>query len=232
MPEPTPQTPPAPAPQTPPNPATPPAPSTPPATPPNPQTPPAGQPTPKPAQTNEPPSLLGPQPASQVPEKYEFKLPDGIKPNETAIEAFSPVFKDLKLDQAGAQKLVDAQIKYEQSLVDAHVAAVKAQNEGWINELKKGWGAEFDKHVGYANKAIEGLKVAGLREALQQLGVGNHPKLVEAFAKIGAEFFKEAQPSTGRTDNGEPKTETKSLGQLMYPAMKDNPSGRYPRAAA
>lgn len=186
-----------------------------------------------------PTSILGPgsEPAKptvapaatpKAPEKYaDFKLPEGRALNKEAADKFAPLFKELDLSQENAQKLVDAQVAFEDSIAKAQVAALDKQNEAWVAELRKGWGADFDKHAGFASKGIEGVAIKGLREFLQESGLSNHPLLVQAFAKIGAEFFSEAQPSTGRTDNG--KSEEKTLGQALYPNMKTKPDGQYGR---
>ena len=172
-----------------------------------------------------------PAPASSTaPEKYEaFKLPEGA--NAEALKPWESTFKELGLDQAKAQKLVDQYVTVEQSLVKAQVAALEKQNADWIGELKKGWGSEFDKHAGFAAKGIEGAGIPGLREWLHDAGLSNQPLLVQLFAKLGAEFFSEAQPGTGRADNGEAKTEPKSTGSLLYPQMSKDPTGRYGRGS-
>lgn len=221
----------APAPAANPAPVTTPAPTTAPAAAPPATTAPA---TPA-ADPKAPVSILGPgnetpktdAPKTQAPEKYsDFKLPEGLSVNKSAMDKFTPIFKDLGLSQENAQKLVDAQASFEQSVVEAQVAGLEKQNVEWLDTLKKGWGSEFDKHVGFAAKGIEGLGIKGLREWLHESGLSNNPLLVEAFAKIGAEFFSEAQPSTGRSDNGK-GAEEKSTGSLMYPDMKQHPDGKY-----
>lgn len=163
--------------------------------------------------------------APKAPEKYaDFKLPEGLTANKEAIEKFSPLFKESGLSQEQAQKFVDAQVSFEQGLVKAQVAAVDKQNQEWVSALKTEFGSDYDKQTGHAAKGIEGLQIKGLREFLHESGIGNHPLLVKAMAKIGAEFFSEGQTGEGRRDNGQGE---KSLGDTLYPGMKGKPDGNY-----
>ena len=64
--------------------------------------------------------------ASVVPEKYEFKLPEGMTLDSAKMAIVEPLFKELGLSQESAQKLVDYQIQAQKDEVkraeDAHVA--------------------------------------------------------------------------------------------------------------
>ena len=69
-------------------------------------------------------SLLGkqgePEPETvEVPEKYEFNMPEGRELDSEMVEKFTPVLKDLKISQEGAQKLaellVEDQVAKEQA---------------------------------------------------------------------------------------------------------------------
>ena len=54
----------------------------------------------------------------EVPEKYEYKVPEGMPLDAKAIEAFEPIFKDLKLPQAAVDKIVQAYAAKQQADAD------------------------------------------------------------------------------------------------------------------
>lgn len=126
----------------------------------------------------------GAKPEVKAPEKYEFKMPEGMALDAKAVEAFEPIARELDLTQEQAQKLVDLQ-----------AASVKQQVEAWQGTIK-GWAdaARADKEIGGANldaslnagKAF--LKAYGtpeLSKVLDDYGIGNHPEVIRAFAKAG-----------------------------------------------
>ena len=53
--------------------------------------------------------------AETVPEKYEFKTPEGVNLDIPTVEKFTAIAKELKMTQAAAQKLVDFDIAREQA---------------------------------------------------------------------------------------------------------------------
>lgn len=120
-----------------------------------------------------------------VPEKYEFKAPEGVEQLDAqALAVFEPIAKELGLSQEQAQKLVDIYPQIQQQ-----------QAEAWSNQVAD-WGeqAKADKEiggdkltasVGQAQKALDQFGTPALREYLHNSGLGNHPELVRIFAKVG-----------------------------------------------
>ena len=54
-----------------------------------------------------------------------------------------------------------------------------------LKELKTEFGPAFDERVALAQKAVHEFGGEGLKAALAESGLGNHPELVKAFAKAG-----------------------------------------------
>ena len=126
--------------------------------------------------------------AESVPEKYEFKAPEGVTLHEKTIEQFSAVAKELKLSQAAAQKLVDFDVAREKAraaeiqtfVTDGAKALAADQNPGERNQ--------------YATKAFLAAKKglsADDAAAVQNLifgnnsFLGNHPGFVRFLANMG-----------------------------------------------
>lgn len=126
------------------------------------------------------------------PEKYEWVVPDGMALDTELADDLSPLFKELELSQAKAQKVVDAYI----GKVIPRIT--QQQTEMWEN-TKAEWGKTAladkvfggDKHEAYmvdAGRVMDAFQKdhpdhgTALRKAMAEYGYGNEPSLV-AFVK-------------------------------------------------
>lgn len=119
-----------------------------------------------------------------VPEAYELQMPEGVELDKAAADEFTTIAKELKLDQAAAQKLADIAAKQAQRQVDAHLALV----ESWVDQVKTDkdiGGDKLDENLGIARKALETFGTPELRDVLNASGLGNHPEVIKAFVKAG-----------------------------------------------
>lgn len=154
------------------------------------------------------------------PEAYQpFTLPEGQKIDEAALAKATPVFRELKLDQDGAQKLVSLQADIMQQAVQGYHETLA---EGHANTLKT-WAAETKAHpeFGGANlKASKALaaKALGLepqaRAVLVEYGLDRNPHVFALLARIGSKF---SDDSLVRDDAGAPVKDTPARdADLMY----------------
>jgi hypothetical protein len=112
--------------------------------------------------------------ADPVPEKYEFKDADAA-----VVEKATPLFKELGLSQAQAQKLVDFQ-----ALQNAESAkALQAQAEKWRAEVKAL--PESDKLLGDAVLALDKLADPETASMIKNSWLGDQPGIVKLLAKAG-----------------------------------------------
>jgi hypothetical protein len=143
------------------------------------------------------------QQQAKAPEKYEdFKVPDGVTLDTKAVEAFSPLFRELNLTQDQAQKLVDVQAKVLSDAATAYQAQLKDdafaleqvgavlgnQRESWGKALKADGeigGKDYDKNVQTAQRAIARFGSPELKNILKTTGLGNHPEFVRFCLKVG-----------------------------------------------
>ena len=120
-----------------------------------------------------------------VPEKYEFKAPEGVEQLDAqALAVFEPIAKELGLSQEQAQKLVDIYPQIQQQQAEAW----SKQVTDWGDQVKADkeiGGDKLTASVGQAQKALDQFGTPALREYLESSGLGNHPELVRAFAKVG-----------------------------------------------
>lgn len=120
----------------------------------------------------------------QVPETYELQMPEGVELDKATADEFTTIAKELKLDQAAAQKLADIAAKQAQRQVEAHTALV----ESWVEQVKTDkdiGGDKLDENLSIARKALDTFGTPELRDVLNASGLGNHPAVIKAFVKAG-----------------------------------------------
>jgi len=201
---------------------TPPAAAAPTATPPPATSLVGGDPAAKPAEAPASKPAEAAKPAEGVPEKYEFKFGEGVVVDNVALEAFSPVLRELGLPQDKAQKLVDiyaAQTQRQASdfakqLGDPAFALTQASSmlashaPKWADAVKSDkeiGGQAFEANVQTMQRAMARFGTPELKTLLNQTGLGNHPELARLFFKVGT-LIREDSPQYGGGGSGARKT--------------------------
>lgn len=158
-------------------------------------------------------------PDGEVPEKYEWTLPEGFEGelDQAAVEAFEPLARELGLTQEQANKMVEL---HAQSLMKANEAAreqIASQMQQWNESLRTDpdfGGAKFNENVAIAQKAVQAFGPPELTQVLNETGLGNHPALVKTFHQIGKAI------SEDRFVPGNQSSGPRSAGAIMYPDAK------------
>lgn len=154
----------------------------------------------------------------QAADYADFTLPDGVEIDASALEAAKPLFKELGIDQAGAQKLVEfyaSKLGEVASTINAQAEALVAE---WQGQIKQDWGAKYDANLSVAAKAVQ-LGGPELRDALNETGAGNHPAIIKFFHKIGSTISEDKMDGNTRTTPAA-KDAREVIGSL-YPTMQD-----------
>ena len=136
--------------------------------------------------TTEPQGDGGAQNTPPEPQEIEIKVPEGA--NEELVTAFKEVAKEIALDSAKAQKIVDVFLQAEQKMVEAQQNEWRETQKRWLAEVKSDpefGGVHFDKNVNLANRALEKYGGEELIEFLKNAGLTSFPPLVRAFMRIG-----------------------------------------------
>ena len=147
-----------------------------------------------------------------VPESYELKMPDGVQLDSAAAEEFTAIAKELKLDQAAAQKLADIGAKMATRQAEAHAQLV----ETWTEQVKTDkdiGGDKLDENLGVARKAIDTFGSPELKALLNSTGLGNHPEVVKLAFKVGKAI------SEDRFVTGAPKGAETDMAKKLFPNM-------------
>lgn len=183
----------------------------------------------KPESTPEPKTDTKP---SGAPDKYDLKTAEGSPAlDPRTVEEFTPIARELGLDNAQAQRLVDFYNKQMAKLTssEAHVAVIQAQNEKYMTALQsdREIGGKLDQvkaDIGRAYDAIGKPElVSAFKAAMAESPEGNNPafvKMIYAFAQK----VNEGKPVSGGRPSPHGQTETgqnnrPTIAEAIYPNL-------------
>jgi len=225
-------------------PAAPPAPVSDPTPPAKDPVPPA-DPAPGPAEGSKEPSLLGdaldvlngktpPPPAAEpkegegeghesegaeIPEHYEFKLPEGMQLDQEGYSALEPILKEAKVAQEAAQKVIDLYIQRAEASRNADRAAYSEVVKSWTEQTKADpeiGGAKLAENLGLGAKVLNKFGTPAALDILKDSGLMNHPEVIRMFVKIGRVISEDKfiEPAPGASKVSNPAEET---AQILFP---------------
>lgn len=177
----------------------------------------------------------GEKPPVQAPEAYTaFTAPDGHKIDAKLVSEAMPIFKELNLDQASAQRLVDLVTKNQ---LDSLKSADK-----FVADMHAEWGTKLaaDPEIGSKLDTVKadigrmlahlGPSETGFRQAMDLTGAGNHPDVIKGLYKLAAQINEgkalgdaNRGPSPhGQSPNG--KASRPSPASAFYPNLPTSSS--------
>ena len=136
-----------------------------------------------------------------APEKYEFVMPEGYTVDEAAVDAVTPILKELNCSQETAQKLVDLHFAQIRAMQEAQEKAKAETLAKWAREIKA------DKDIGGPNvlqNLLPGTRLLNkfgspaLTELLQQTGLDRHPAVARFLVAVGREFAEDRWADGGK----------------------------------
>ena len=174
------------------------------------------------------PPVVDPAPPG-LPETYTFTPPEGVTYDPKLIEEVSPIFKELKLDQASAQKLVDVYNK--------QIGGTQAELLKTVEKTRTDWRAatKADPEIGAKLESVVLPEIGrmldklapevskNLRMALDFTGAGDNPAVVRGYYELaklvneGTHVVGAAPSIHGQNPGG--KATPPSLAQAMYPNL-------------
>lgn len=167
------------------------------------------------------------------PEKYEWKLPEGMTMDEETTKEVDGLFRGIGLDNESGQKLIDF---YQSKLTEAMDAPFQlwadTQKE-WVDQIKSDpeLGRRLPEVKATVSRAIDGLGdpklAAEFRRAMDITGAGNNPAFVKAFYKL-AQQVTEGRPVGGRGPSAHgqeaPDARPKTAAQALFPGLPSSSS--------
>lgn len=138
-----------------------------------------------------------------VPESYDLKMPEGVELDKAAAEEFTALAKEMKLDQATAQKVADVGAKMAQRRAEAHATLVQSWADSAKTDKEFG-GDKFAENLAVARKAMDTFGTPELKSLLDSTGLGNNPEVIRAFFRAGRAIsedgFVRGQGTPAQTD--------------------------------
>lgn len=150
----------------------------------------------------------------KAPEKYEFKVQEGLTLDESVISQFSEVAKELDLSQEDAQKILDKVQPALQARQQEVVERARAEWEQTAKTDKEFGGDKLQENLAVAKKALDTFGTPELRTLLNESGLGNHPEIIRAFYRAGKAISED-----GFVTGGKGISQPQSTAQRMYPNM-------------
>jgi len=159
--------------------------------------------------------------ATGVPEKYEFKLPDGFAIAAEDDAAFSAYAREMGFDNAKAQKGIDLATAFGQRLVasanEAREKATTEQDATWRAALDADpaiGGAQMPKTVELLSRARATFDPKNeVGDLLATHGLANNPALVRLFRSVGEALREDAPPPGAERTPAAPT----DMAALLYP---------------
>lgn len=145
----------------------------------------------------------------------DFTLPEGMEINAARLDKFAPIMKELGLDQAQAQTLVDAEVERVQAQQEEAANAFTQQKQDWFDaaESDKEYGGDkFEQSSKLAGQAIDKFGTPELKKLMDDYGVGNHPEMVRFMYRVG-KATQEDNPGQG----GDHQQEQGDRASILYP---------------
>ncbi len=152
-----------------------------------------------------------------APEEIKVKFAEGVSFEQSRVEQFTKLAKEIGLKSEGAQKIADFYSEMVKGAAEEQVAITTK----WAEEAKADkevGGAAFDQNLAVAKKALDRVGSPALKELLARSGLGNHVEVIRLFAKIGKSISEDRLPGADPAAGGEP-----SLEQQLHEAYPNSP---------
>lgn len=143
-------------------------------------------------------------------------MPDGTAIPADVVAQVKALAKDMDLTQEQAQKLVDLNIKQDQTMANQ----LAEQGKQWLNELpsdKEFGGEKLSENLAIAKKAIDAFGTPELKEILEKSRLGNHPEVIRAFYRAGKAISQDNRFVAGGSGAKPAKADAASS---LYPNQK------------
>jgi len=143
----------------------------------------------------------------------DFTAPEGMELDAKMVDSFKGVAKDMGITKENAQKLMDLATSHFSGIQTATQEQAMETRVGWVNELKSDaefGGANFDKTVEHAKRAVGRFGTPELSNFLSHSGMGDNNHVIKMLAKIGSEL------SEDNFVDGQAHSSQKSVADILF----------------
>ena len=121
----------------------------------------------------------------------EYELVDGVENilDPETIDAFKALGRQLGLTKSQMKSLTEFDVQAVNQKMEAMIESKKSVEA----ELRKEWGADFQKNADLAQQALSAFvnQDEEILELITSNGLGNNPKWIKAFHRVGNEILGE-----------------------------------------
>ena len=147
--------------------------------------------------------------APAVPEKYEFKLAEGLTIGKDLADKLTQIGKASGISQEAMDKLLDM----HGSVINAALHQAEQQKNDWMNECTK-QGLSSEQNLKLAASAVRTFGGGDAMKILVDTGAAYHPAVQKMLQTIGS-LLQEDSGSEGKAGGNEP-----SKADLYFPNSK------------
>ena len=124
-------------------------------------------------------------------------------------------------------ELIHFQTGLNEEAQGSQATNLEARDAEWDAQLRTDFGQAYDQNVGLARAALQQFGGEESVDAINQLGVGNHPELVKLFANIGKtmksdSIIGDGQSASFEASPAEMQTQLSRFQTENYKALTDN----------
>jgi len=159
---------------------------------------------------------------ADVPEAYQFKLPDGVELDEAVMPQVQELFKKLGLPQDKAQETMEALLAIDQArqptpeqIEQEQVEAITHLNKTWADEcakLPEIGGENFQKSLEITSKVMVKFATPEFRQMLNQSALGSNPEFFKFMHSIGSAMSQDTLEHGGNASKG-----PRSIEERLWP---------------
>lgn len=170
--------------------------------------------------------------APVVPDTYTFKTTDGAAPDKALTEAAAPIFKELGLTQAQADKLIDLYNGQTVAKLNNAASIIAEQGRAWETQVRADpeLGPNLDRIKVDVGRALERLPAADrtkFQSAMDQTMAGNNPDIIRGVWKLA----QLAAPGTPVSGSGPSVHGQSASGQTNRPSVAGSLWPTLPKAS-
>ena|SRR3990167_1025661 len=155
--------------------------------------------------------------AKEVPEKYDIKIPDGVKVDAKYLEGVAAFAKERGLSNEDAQAILAREQSLVSSISQQQSEIVKKEQDSWEEAVKNDGelgGSKFKEVVTLAGRVVSRFGSEELKKLLNDTRYGSHPEWVRMMYRIG-QSMSDDQLVLPENKNAPPAE--KSQADIMYP---------------
>lgn len=162
--------------------------------------------------------------AALPPDKYEFKMPEGVTLDEGMAAQFDPIARKLNLSNEQAQELVDLYAAQRSQDAQAFQAKQAEQINGWKQSVladKEIGGDNLKPSLASAQSVLKRFvpnddEFKSLMGDLDSSGFGNHPGIIKLLARIGSAMGEDTSLKNGKPAG----SQQVSAAKVLFPNLK------------